>query len=130
MSKSLYIGFLIFCISAQYVYKLAVLTDYILHRDVITQQYCINKDKPSLKCNGKCHLNKRVNIQENNAQNGTTGQPLDLLKKILENITFFYAFEEFINFHIGDIFHFEQHFEVLLLKSSLNILDQVKPPQI
>jgi hypothetical protein len=29
---------------------------YLLNKEYITAQFCINKDKPELKCNGKCHL--------------------------------------------------------------------------
>lgn len=30
--------------------------DYAVNYDYISQVLCINKDKPVLKCNGKCHL--------------------------------------------------------------------------
>lgn len=34
--------------------------DYQLHKDRITQLFCVNKDKPRLQCNGKCHLVKQL----------------------------------------------------------------------
>jgi len=34
--------------------------DYIVNYDYIAKELCINKDKPALKCNGKCHLMKEL----------------------------------------------------------------------
>lgn len=31
-----------------------------LNLNKIVEKYCVNKDKPKLKCNGKCHLSKRL----------------------------------------------------------------------
>ena len=33
---------------------------YYGNKAAITQQFCVNKDKPQLKCDGKCHLHKVV----------------------------------------------------------------------
>jgi hypothetical protein len=30
--------------------------------DYIVEKYCVNKEKPELKCNGKCHLAKKINL--------------------------------------------------------------------
>ncbi|OWP77135.1 hypothetical protein BWK62_01875 [Flavobacterium oreochromis] len=34
--------------------------DYVVNYDYITKVLCVNKDKPILKCNGKCHLMKEL----------------------------------------------------------------------
>jgi hypothetical protein len=34
--------------------------DYAVNYDYISKVLCINKDKPELKCNGKCHLMKEL----------------------------------------------------------------------
>lgn len=34
--------------------------DYHLHKQRITQLFCVNKDRPRLQCNGKCHLRKQL----------------------------------------------------------------------
>jgi len=34
--------------------------EYIVNYDYISKKLCINKDKPALKCNGKCHLMKQL----------------------------------------------------------------------
>jgi hypothetical protein len=42
--------------------------NYALNKDYISQFLCINKDKPDLECNGKCHLKsqiKKLNQEDN-----------------------------------------------------------------
>jgi hypothetical protein len=45
-------------------------TVYLFNKEYIAQQFCTNKDKPALKCNGKCHMNdilsKQIEKEENN----------------------------------------------------------------
>ena len=38
-----------------------VFIEYELRKDYIIQNFCINKDKPLLKCDGKCYLAKKLN---------------------------------------------------------------------
>ncbi len=33
---------------------------YQLHINEIVEKYCVNKDKPELQCNGKCHLAQQI----------------------------------------------------------------------
>ena len=44
--------------------------------DVIVAKYCVNKERPQLKCNGKCHLNKQITLstQEDGSINTKTVQ--------------------------------------------------------
>lgn len=37
-----------------------IVVDYQVHKARITQLFCVNKDKPALRCNGKCHLAKQL----------------------------------------------------------------------
>lgn len=34
--------------------------EYIVHYDYIVTELCVNRDKPALECNGKCHLMKEL----------------------------------------------------------------------
>jgi hypothetical protein len=36
----------------------------IVWLNYITNTFCVNQDKPELKCNGKCHLIKQLNTNE------------------------------------------------------------------
>lgn len=46
--------------------KVVIFSGYLLNKDYITQKYCINKSKPKMHCNGKCHLYKQ--LKENDKQ--------------------------------------------------------------
>ena len=67
-----------------YLYILAMLkpvqpyVEYILNQDYIAEFLCINKNKPQLQCNGKCHLVKEIEKQQEN-------NPLKPLSISLEN---------------------------------------------
>jgi len=47
---------------------------YELNIDYIVETYCVNTDKPELKCNGKCYLSKQLQL---NSQNSTNSQQTD-----------------------------------------------------
>lgn len=34
--------------------------EYVINYDYIVKELCENKEKPELKCNGKCHLAKQL----------------------------------------------------------------------
>ena len=51
--------------------------EYVLNQDYIAEFLCINKDKPELQCNGKCHLVKELEKQQENEPKG--------LRVLLEN---------------------------------------------
>lgn len=36
--------------------QIGIFVEYIMDIEQFTELYCENKDKPELKCNGKCHL--------------------------------------------------------------------------
>lgn len=37
------------------------LLDYAINYEYISKVLCVNKDAPEKKCNGKCHLKKKLN---------------------------------------------------------------------
>ena len=42
--------------------------DYSINKNYISEFLCVNKDKPKLRCEGKCHLNKqlkKINTEDN-----------------------------------------------------------------
>jgi len=38
-----------------------LLLNYALNKESITELFCVNKEQPELKCDGKCHLGKQLN---------------------------------------------------------------------
>lgn len=41
-----------------------IVISFFANREAITQKYCVNKDKPKMHCNGKCHLMKQLSDKE------------------------------------------------------------------
>jgi hypothetical protein len=42
--------------------------DYMLNYDYIVENLCENRDKPQLKCNGKCYLSKQLSKEAKDAE--------------------------------------------------------------
>lgn len=48
------------CLAAKPLYTLGYIGYYELNINYIVETYCVNKTKPTFKCNGKCHLSKKL----------------------------------------------------------------------
>lgn len=64
--------------------------DFYMNREAITQEHCINKDKPELDCKGQCHLKQQLEAatpdqDEKNESNGTS-KPAMLLFVFAQNM--------------------------------------------
>jgi hypothetical protein len=79
--------FLLILISAailsQTMSSVVIFAGYTLNKEFITKNYCINKDKPKLSCEGKCHLMKELKAHEQNES-----KPLSPLKEKMETIVY------------------------------------------
>jgi len=62
--KQVVIIALICGIFTQSIGKLVLLSNYLINKEFIIFNYCENKSKPKLHCNGKCHLTKQLKKQE------------------------------------------------------------------
>lgn len=62
--KQVVIIVLICGIFTQSIGKLVLLSNYLINKEFIIFNYCENKSKPKLHCNGKCHLKKQLKEQE------------------------------------------------------------------
>jgi hypothetical protein len=68
--KSVLISFLLVCVMAMYFITPAIpVIHYLINKDYIAKNLCINKDKPKSCCKGKCHLVKQ--LQKTNKNQGT-----------------------------------------------------------
>ena len=54
------------------------IVEYVLNQDYIAEFLCINKEKPELQCNGKCHLVKEIEKQQEEAPLTALGITLEL----------------------------------------------------
>jgi hypothetical protein len=65
MFRKSVIVFFAVIICAQAVIQALVMIDWKVNQDFITARYCVNKNKPELKCNGQCQLAKKLRKIEN-----------------------------------------------------------------
>ena len=70
---------LMFAILLQTFGKVIIYANYAINKDYITNVFCINKEKPKMQCNGKCHLKKQLTKQEEREQS-----PLNPIKEMKE----------------------------------------------
>lgn len=54
----------LFAIVSANLYQITLIGIYNIEKEYITKVFCVNKDKPELKCNGKCHLAKSLAAAE------------------------------------------------------------------
>jgi hypothetical protein len=62
---------LIFLLLTQVFSKWLLVIDYNLNKEYIAKTLCVNKEKPKLKCAGKCQLMKKMSEEE--SSNTTQG---------------------------------------------------------
>jgi hypothetical protein len=68
--------------------------EYVVNYEYISKVLCINKDKPKMQCNGKCHLMKEL------AKASDAEKPLSSDKKGTTPILDVLIFEEIKSFEI------------------------------
>ena len=58
-----------------------LVADFVLNRAAITQQFCVNKSRPMLHCDGKCYFAKQLKKQEERQSKsaGPLKERLDML---------------------------------------------------
>ena len=111
-----------FLLSTMLIYTFSqslIVADYLVNIEYITEIFCVNKEKPEMKCNGKCHLTKELQKDEekksktfeksieislicetNNTKIVSDGVVIPLSKKDI-----FIYFEPLSSNYIGAIFH-------------------------
>src|SRR4051812_22236428 len=55
---------LLMLISFQVMLKTFLVMDYNMNKGYIAANFCVNKAKPQMKCEGKCHLQKKITQSE------------------------------------------------------------------
>lgn len=71
--------------------------EYVMNYEYISKVLCINKDKPKMQCNGKCHLMKEL------AKASDTGKPASSDKKTVSQVLEVLFFEEIQSFKIAQV---------------------------
>ncbi|TRX04031.1 hypothetical protein FNW12_07070 [Flavobacterium gawalongense] len=68
--------------------------EYVVNYEYISKVLCINKDKPKMQCNGKCHLMKEL------AKASDADKPVSSDKKVTAQVLEVLFFEEIQSFKI------------------------------
>lgn len=80
---------LLLAIILQSLFRIVVCLNYEINKEYITLNYCENKDKPKLKCKGKCHLKKQLkelDKQESSDKNTTKAEREMQLFTVVPNV--------------------------------------------
>ena len=72
--------------------------EYVVNYEYISKVLCINKDKPKMHCNGKCHLMQEL------AKASDAEKPISSDKKGISQIIEVLFFEEIKSFRIKPIY--------------------------
>jgi hypothetical protein len=75
--------------------------EYIVNYEYISKVLCVNKAKPKLQCNGKCHLMKEL------AKTAETEAPISSDKKMASQQFEVLFLEEIKSFKIAPIYFFK-----------------------
>ena len=67
------------------------LMEYHFNKDFIKTVLCINKDKPEMKCDGKCYLKKTIAASHQQEQNKPFPQPHENIPGILQGSLFHFT---------------------------------------
>nr|WP_314898124.1 hypothetical protein [uncultured Flavobacterium sp.] len=71
--------------------------EYVVNYEYISKVLCINKDKPKMQCNGKCHLMKEL------AKASDADKPVSSDKKVTAQVLEVLFFEEIQSFKITPV---------------------------
>lgn len=106
--------------------RIWILIDFKVNQDFIAKVLCINKNKPELQCNGKCHLANQIKQQEKKENTGTTAEANTKLE-----ILFFNHFTTDIPLSQDIALQTKLHSPYLNVFHSSDYLDQLlRPPQL
>lgn len=53
--------------------KWLIVIDYAINKNYVSKNLCVNKSKPQLHCNGKCHLAKKIAAEEEQSDQQSSG---------------------------------------------------------
>ena len=102
--------------------QVGLLAKYEISKGYITQKYCVNKAKPAMKCNGKCHLSQELKKNEENANKNPQG--IEEIKLIS-----LYFYDRYMQINLNFV-QSTKHFTRHVLGSYLTFLPTIYHPPI
>jgi hypothetical protein len=80
--------FLVALLLLQTLGREVLVVDYQLNKARITELYCVNKARPQLQCNGKCHLARQLRKAEATEKKAPTGALSKVKYEVLPTAAF------------------------------------------
>ena len=80
--------FLVALVLLQTLGQEVLVVDYQLHKSRITELYCMNKARPQLHCNGKCHLAQQLRKADAAEKKAPAGPTAKLKYEVLPPAAF------------------------------------------
>ena len=104
------------------------MVDYVVNYKHISQDLCINKDKPWMHCHGKCYLKKEIKkvMGDENPDNKKTTIPALKLKEYAD----YYRINLLRKYYFK--LTFQQKKQILIIQKTFKgyLPDMIKPPPI
>lgn len=105
--------------------KFIIYTDYIINKEYIANNLCVNKSKPILKCNGKCHLAKQLKKQDQKENKSSSSkEKIEVITDQISVETYAFFESDFLKAKKKDVFEYNKS----IIQSDLNSVFQ--PPRV
>lgn len=85
---------LVLLVMTQVFSKWLLLAEYAVNKEYIAKNLCVNKEKPKLKCHGKCQLMKKM---AEDTENSNSGSENGMAKSSLPEVL---PFDDFCNIQL------------------------------
>lgn len=69
MKTGIISGILLLVLTAYIIIPVIPVFDYLIHKEYIAKNLCVNRDKPKSCCHGKCHMVKKLKKANPNTEN-------------------------------------------------------------
>lgn len=124
--KTLFSYILLFSLVLRPMYNIGYVAYFELNIDYLIETYCVNKEKPELQCNGKCHLATQLTNNTQDASNETS-----YINTLFETFVPVYFQTNTINFtfHFQNS-NFQNNWSYSNMLTSLYQVRLDKPPQV
>lgn len=76
--KKYFASIFLFFLAFMSLQQFSVVALYLASQDFVTEKFCVNKEKPELQCNGKCHM-QDVIAQNAEKENSDTGLNVEVI---------------------------------------------------
>ncbi len=104
--------------------------DYIVNYKYISEELCVNKDKPEMHCNGKCHLKKEIKKVLGDDESKSPNKKTTLPELKLKEYTIYFSKNILVYYYIKFNYEIQAEIFICAKTSSGFRLKLLKPPPV